>query len=1044
MIPKAPKIDSRTAVEVAAQVRALLRDFTPEWKADAADSLAAALIAIFARYSEIIIQRLNEAPRKNFLAFLDLLGASLLPPQPARAPLTFSLAAGSPVGGVVPAGTQVAAPPAEGETQPVIYETERELVVTAAQLDAIFTRDPEADKYSDYSLLVSAAAPDGEPLLEGQMPIDHILYVGDSAFFAPPGLQDVKLEIGFDRVVQDEMAIQWERWDGAGWSSIGSTPQATSTTDAKQTLSFGALDSIPLSKVAGLESRWIRGRLLTPITLVDVKQVGKVRSGQLPSINTPQLTGAINGDVTAEHSFSDQLQLDTSKEFFPFGERPKRGDAWLIAQSEAFSQPGFKIALDIAITKADRDLPANAKPVLVWEFWDGKVWQALNQAPAPVPGEPQAGEVQDNTASLTQSGKVFLRLPAPSVPIELNGTGGSWLRVRLAGGNYGKAAFYTLIDPNDARKGFFLTPETFAPPIIGSLKITYTGSKTGGQEVMCAYNNFVFDLPVAGMPDPVTGTTTVSLKPFRTIDETVVGGETSPTVYFGFALPAGSDFTQGAISLFFSLVEPLYGAASAISTERPMLVWECWNGLRWNKLVVGDDSAALAHSGLVEFLPPADFAAREDFGLLRHWLRVRWESGTYPFEPRARRVLLNTTMATQSVTLRNEVLGSSDGSKNQKFRATRAPILEGPRLEVREPELPSAAEQHAVREYGGDEAIAIVPDEVGRPREVWVQWLETPDFYGSGPRDRHYALDHLTGEIRFGDGLAGLIPPVGAGNLRLTQYRTGGGDAANRPVGAIVQLKTTVPYVDKVTNYEAAAGGADAESLGSLIERAPRSIRHNGRAVTVEDFEDVALLASPEVARARCIPLRNLVSDPLDRNVPVDPLSRLPGLRGQVSVIVVPRSTAVKPLPSLELIKRVQEYLDSRSTLTAHVWVTGPLYLRVDVEVEVALVSLAGAGAVELAVQQSLAAFLHPMTGGLDGKGWDFGREPHLSDLYALIESTPGVDHVNLLNLNERVDDADISTLGLSAATAVADVKKTGRFLVYSGAHKISLKFEEE
>ena len=123
---------------------------------------------------------------------------------------------------------------------------------------------------------------------------------------------------------------------------------------------------------------------------------------------------------------------------------------------------------------------------------------------------------------------------------------------------------------------------------------------------------------------------------------------------------------------------------------------------------------------------------------------------------------------------------------------------------------------------------------------------------------------------------------------------------------------------------------------------------------------------------------------------------------------------------------------------------TGPLYLRVDVEVEVAVVSLAGASAVELAVQQSLAAFLHPMTGGLDRMGWDFGREPHLSDLYALIESTAGVDHVNFLNLDERVDDADISTLGLSEATAVADVKKTGRFLVYSGAHQISLKFEEE
>lgn len=1033
-----PKIDSRTAVEVAAQTRSLLRDFTPEWNGDAPDPLAAALIAIFARYTEIIIQRLNEAPRKNFLAFLDLLGASLLPPQPARAPLTFSLAAGSEVPGVVPAGTQVAVPPSEGETEPVIFETERELVVTAAELDAIFTRDPEPDSYGDYSLLVSTAAPEGEPILEGRTPIDHILYIGDREFFAQSNLSAVKLDVTFDRVVQDEMTIQWERWDGEGWSSIGSAPLKTNTTDAKQRFNLGNLDLIPVSEIAGLDSRWIRGRMLTPISLSDVKQIGKVRAGQLPSITTPQLTAVISGDVIAEYSFSNQIPVDTSKEFFPFGNKPQLGDAWLIAQSEAFSQSGVTITLDIIITMADRNLPAGANPVVVWEFWTGKAWQSLNPVPNPVPGVPKDGEVQDNTANVTKSGKVFLRLPVPSAPLAINGTDGAWLRARLAGGNYGKEAFYTLVNPNDPTKGFTLTPETFAPPIVSALKISYNGSKTGKQEVMRAYNDFVFNLPVQV---PAAAST---LKPFLSVSETVVGGETKPTVYFGFTLPDGSDFPQRTISLYFSLVAPLFGATSASTTEEPMLAWECWDGDRWNGLIVVDHTAALSRPGLLEFLPPDSFVSSPEFGLARHWLRARWESGTFAFKPRARRVLLNTTMATQSVTLRNEVLGSSDGSKSQKFRATRAPILDAPLLEVREPELPSAAEQRAIKNEGDQDAITIIPGEEGRPREIWVRWHETTDFYGSGQRDRHYALDHLTGEVRFGDGLNGLIPPVGAGSLRLLQYRTGGGASGNRPAGVIVQLKTTVPYVDKVTNYEAAAGGADAESLDRLIERASRSIRHNDRAVTFEDFEDIAMLASPEVARAKCVPLRNLISDPLDKNVPVDPLSRLPGLRGQVSVIVVPRSTVVKPLPSHELIELVQDRLDERSVPTAHVWVTGPLYLRVDVDVEIVLVSLEGAGAVQMAVQLSLAAFLHPITGGLDGKGWDFGREPHLSDLYALIESIPGVDHVNRLELDEKVDDADINTLGLDAATAVEDIKKTGRFLVYSGSHKISLKFEEE
>jgi predicted phage baseplate assembly protein len=375
------------------------------------------------------------------------------------------------------------------------------------------------------------------------------------------------------------------------------------------------------------------------------------------------------------------------------------------------------------------------------------------------------------------------------------------------------------------------------------------------------------------------------------------------------------------------------------------------------------------------------------------------------------------------VTLRNEILGSSDASAGQKFRATRAPILTAPRLEVREPEMPSAAEQEIIAgEEGptGEDAIALVRDAAGRPREIWVRWHESPDFYGSGPRSRHYVLEHLTGEIRFGDGLNGLIPPAGVGNIRLARYQIGGGKAGNKPAGAIVQLKTTVPYVDKVTNTEAAAGGADAEAIDSLLQRAPRTIRHGSRAVTMEDYEDLAMLASPGVARAKCVPLRNLIADPLGQQE----------ARGESSVIIVPRSGEARPLPSLELLARVQDYLEAHSVPTSRVSVVGPLYVSVKVEPEIALVSLEGASAVEQAVRQRLAGFLHPLTGGLDGAGWDFGRKPHASDLYALIEAVPGVDHIRSLTITETEDQPGVSA--------------TGRFLVFSGEHEITLVFTED
>ena len=90
MANQAPLIDGRTAQVIAQQVQDLLKIYAPTW-GQAFDpakrepkSISAALIGSFACFAELIIQRLNKVPDKNFMAFLDLLGASLLPPQPSR------------------------------------------------------------------------------------------------------------------------------------------------------------------------------------------------------------------------------------------------------------------------------------------------------------------------------------------------------------------------------------------------------------------------------------------------------------------------------------------------------------------------------------------------------------------------------------------------------------------------------------------------------------------------------------------------------------------------------------------------------------------------------------------------------------------------------------------------------------------------------------------------------------------------------------------------------------------------------------------------
>ena len=128
-------LDPRDARQLLAAILARRAGYTPEWLATHG-SAGAGLTAIAARYLETIVQRLNQAPDRVKMAFLDLAGLNLIAAQAARVPVVFELNAQS-AGGSAPARTPVAAPPPPGSTEQVLFETERAVGVTAGKL----TRD---------------------------------------------------------------------------------------------------------------------------------------------------------------------------------------------------------------------------------------------------------------------------------------------------------------------------------------------------------------------------------------------------------------------------------------------------------------------------------------------------------------------------------------------------------------------------------------------------------------------------------------------------------------------------------------------------------------------------------------------------------------------------------------------------------------------------------------------------------------------------------------------------------------------------------------
>jgi predicted phage baseplate assembly protein len=128
-----PNLDDRTWSDLVSDVVALIPQYAPQWTNQGPADVGMTLVEMFAWLVEGLTYRLNQVPDKNYLAFLNLLGITRVPPEPARSFLTFAAAGGAPV--VLPKGSQ--AQTAATETQAaVVFETDADLTVLPVNLEA--------------------------------------------------------------------------------------------------------------------------------------------------------------------------------------------------------------------------------------------------------------------------------------------------------------------------------------------------------------------------------------------------------------------------------------------------------------------------------------------------------------------------------------------------------------------------------------------------------------------------------------------------------------------------------------------------------------------------------------------------------------------------------------------------------------------------------------------------------------------------------------------------------------------------------------------
>ena len=448
--------------------------------------------------------------------------------------------------------------------------------------------------------------------------------------------------------------------------------------------------------------------------------------------------------------------------------------------------------------------------------------------------------------------------------------------------------------------------------------------------------------------------------------------EAGDGLYLGFS----KSLTGTGVTLAFYLYEGDIPGTGRDDQEKPevypsaILNWEYYTDKgdggwkdddRWRRVEeVKDETGHLALSGKVLIEVREAMCLHNDL----YWLRCRVEKAGYETPPKINFVLLNTVSAIQSNTFENCNFSSSG--------------LPGFYLDLQHP--PVIVNTLRVKREEGE-----------------GMWSEVEDFDASKPGDMHYTVDSDASRVRFGDGINGKIPPAGKNNITIF-YSSGGGMRGNVEPHAINRVLDKLDGMVTVKNRKAASGGEEAETLEEAKIRVRKGLKTTYRAVTSEDYENLAMKTPGlKVSRVKAIPGYH----PNQKN-------EFPGI---VTVIVVPESPYDEPEPSAGFLKTVYRHLDKHRLLTTEVFVMPPEYVGVSVAATVYIKPKSDPDLVKGNVKKELKNFLHPINGGVDRKGWLFGRPVYRSEVYEIIDGVEGVDYVIGLTLKREGTDqsGDIS-----------------------------------
>ncbi len=805
---KRPLLDPRSPETIREQIRALAKSYTPEWRYEGTENdPGAALAELFAEMYCQSVDRLNGLPEKLFVEFLNLVGFREPAPMPAAGTVCFRAQDNADGPFTVPAGTELFTPDEAGEN--IVYETERSIQVTPAALSDLYYVDAAGDSIRRIDL--------------SQRP---------QRFFESSGeeLQRHRFRFSEEDVLRLDCPARIRVRIRAGSGEDARAVGKLAGGDLRWTFSHGGKE-IPFDGVREENGLLVLEKRndLSP----EADDSGRVfiscegSPGEKLIVDEMEITSEPLAPCPARSLYSGDLPILPEEGGYCFGRRPSVYDAFFLRCDAALTKRGAEalLRLELAFVVDEPESLLNrydfTRPVIskqsaverkpddaavsrvVWEYYNGIGWKHL----------PVAGDRNPFNGARDGAAEIRFTVPEDVEAAEVNADNGFFIRARVA----------EISNP-------YSTYQRWIVPFVKSASFRWSYSSPRKPSCLYSENNGRQRLlEDAGQFGQLLFPALVPME------------EAPAAMVFRF------DASPHAMPL--SLRFQVEGRARLTG----QLLWEFWNGKKYEPVRTVDRTERLLHSGEIFLFLPEKLPTAEMFGVEGCWLRLTRsadESGTMPT---VASVTLNAVTARQCQKESDQFFDTGNYEAGKRVQLLRLPVQEC-RVWVDELSAIPIPEIERLRQET-PERLRLEWEDHTMVR-CWVRWERVEDLALAAPDARVFLLDPFTGEITFGDGLRGRVPPAGDHNIRV-EYASGGGERGNVPAGSVRSMLTAMPQVGGVRNLTAMSGGTGRLSFGDVEERGSRFLRHRGRAAGRGDYEELVRENFPQVRHVRCFSGRN-------------------------------------------------------------------------------------------------------------------------------------------------------------------------------------------